>query len=299
MKRSTELTRELMAPPPAPIDGAVRVAIRDRLGAGIGPLVERLLPGDDIVVNLPLLRRARACPELLATPPEAFAWKPRFVRRSLGLAIMRSCVAGRFRTPMQAAGPVACEAVAEWERTGWRTFHWEPWFAGLAPGGQASVLAEAVSWATPLWSEFEWRLISHLADLGGVDDQWSCPAPRQVRLKGRSEVRVVLERGGTGPEGGGRCDRPVALVSMSGGRPGARWTEELAFLALAAGLRSPSRPVPARVMGVWPDAGAHATVDIDAGVLAAAADRVMATVEAVVDARLLSEAGRESRVEPG
>ncbi len=195
MKRSTELTRELMAPPPAPIDGAVRVAIRDRLGAGIGPLVERLLPGDDIVVNLPLLRRARACPELLATPPEAFAWKPRFVRRSLGLAIMRSCVAGRFRTPMQAAGPVACEAVAEWERTGWRTFHWEPWFAGLAPGGQASVLAEAVSWATPLWSEFEWRLISHLADLGGVDDQWSCPAPRQVRLKGRSEVRVVLDAG--------------------------------------------------------------------------------------------------------
>jgi hypothetical protein len=186
---------------------------------------------------------------------------------------------------------VSGEAVAEWERTGWRTFHWEPWFAGLAAGGRASVLADAVSWATPLWSALEWRVISHLAEVGGVDDQWSCPAPRPVRLKGRSELRVVLDGERTGPDEVGRCHRPVALVSMSGGRPGAPWAEELAFLALVAGLRSPSRPVPARVLGLWPDAGVHATVDIDAGVLTAAADRVVATVEVVVDARR-SEVGR-------
>ncbi len=298
MMGASELTRELMAPPRAPIDGGARVDVRNRLVSGLGPLVERLPPGDHVLVNLALLRQARTCPQSLAAPPEGFAWKPRFVRRSLGLAIVRSCVSGRFRTPMEAAGPVSDEAVAEWERTGWRTFHWEPWFAGLAAGGRASVLADAVSWATPLWSALEWRAISELVEVGGVDDQWTCPAPRPVRLKGRSELRVVLDGERAGPADVGRCNRPVALVSMSGGRPGAPWAEELAFLALAAGLRSPSRPVPARVLGLWPDAGVHATVDIDAGVLTAAADRVVATVEAVVDARL-SEADHLARTEPG
>jgi hypothetical protein len=129
-------------------------------------------------------------------------------------------------------------------------------------------------------------VISELIEIGGVDDQWTCPAPRPVRLKGRPELRVVLDGERAGPDEVGRCNRPVALVSMSGGSPGAPWAEELAFLALAAGLRSPSRPVPARVLGLWPDAGVHATVDIDAGVLAAAAHRVVVTVGAVVDARL-------------
>lgn len=291
MMRAAELTRELTAPPPAPIDDGARLELRDRLVSGIGPVVERLNPGDDILVNLPLLRQARICPDLLAVPQEPFAWKPLFVRRSLGLAIVRSCVTGRFRTPMEAAGPVSAEAVTEWERTGWRTFHWEPWFACLAPGARASVLADAVSWATPLWSAFDWSSIPQLPDIGGVDAQWSCPAPRPVRLKGRCEVRVALpgDRAGRGEVG--PCLQPVALVSMAGGRPGAPWAEELAFLSLAAGLRSPSRAVPARVLGVWPDCGAHGTVDITIDVLVAAVDLVVDTVDAVVGARL-SGAGR-------
>jgi hypothetical protein len=289
MTRAADLTRALTAPPIAPIDDDTRLALRDRLVSAIGPIVEYLPPGDDVVVNLPLLRQARTCPELLSAPPEAFAWKPLFVRRSLGLAIVRSCVSGRFRTPMEAAAPVSEEALIEWQRTGWRTFHWEPWFAGLAPGARATVLADAVSWATPLWSALEWGAIPGLPVVGGVDDQWTCPAPRPVRLKGRSELRVAVGGDRAWPDDGGLVDQPVALVSMSGGRSRAPWAEELAFLALAAALRSPSRPVPARVLGLWPDSGTHSVVDITSDTLMAAVDLVVATVDAVVESRLTGE----------
>jgi hypothetical protein len=78
----------------------------------------------------------------------------------------------------------------------------------------------------------------------------------------------------------------VALVSLSGGCPSTAWREELAYLALVASLRSPSRPVPSRVVGVWPDAGDDRVVEVDENALTAAADLVVATVTAVVGARL-------------
>jgi hypothetical protein len=77
----------------------------------------------------------------------------------------------------------------------------------------------------------------------------------------------------------------VGLVSVSGGHPPKAWPEELAYLALVASLRSPSRPVPARVLGLWPDAGADRSVEIDEAALMRAAERVVATVAAVAEAR--------------
>jgi hypothetical protein len=291
MMRATELTRALIAPSGYSSDDGLRGQLRERLASGIGPMVERLAQGDHVVVSLPLLRQARNRPDSLGLPEEAFVWKPVFVRRSLGLAIVNACSAGRFRTPMEAVGPVSTEAVAEWERTGWRTFHWEPWLAGLAAGARASVLAEAVGWATSLWSSFDWNAFPQRPQVGGVDDQWICPAGRTVRLKGRSELRVPLAAGRSLARGPDRANPPAALVSISRGCPGDCWSDELGFLALVAGLRSPSRPVPARVVGLWPDSGIHATVEIDNEVLMASVERVVATMDALVDARL-SVAGR-------
>jgi hypothetical protein len=233
-------------------------------------------------VSLPLLRTARTAPEWLARPEEPFTWKPLFVRRSLGLAVVGACASGRFRAPADAVGPVVDEAVAEWGRTGWRTFHWEPWVAGLTPGARAVVLADALCWATALWSSLDWAALSRAPRFGGVDDQWICPASRTLRLKARAEVRVPLGEGS-------------ALVSVSTGCPGTGWADELAYLALVAGMRSPTRPIPARVMGLWPDAGFHSSVDIDHRSLDGAVDRVVATVAATVEARtLVSEPARPS-----
>jgi hypothetical protein len=186
---------------------------------------------------------------------------------------------------MEAIGPVSDAAVAEWERTGWRTFHWEPWFARLAAGARASVLAEALGWATALWLAVEWNRLPRRPQVAGPADQWICPAGRVVILKARSELRVPLTGGAPGSAGGATAGGSTALVSVSSGCPGAAWAEELAYLALVGGLRWPTHPVPARVLGLWPDAGIHAAVDMDDAVLTAAAKRVIATVDAVVNAR--------------
>jgi len=285
------LTRALTAAGPTPLGDGIRARLRDLLISGIASVAAGIPRGDHVVVTSNLLRLARTRPGSLTLPEEGFVWKPVFVRRSLGLAVVEACLTGRFATPMEAVGPVSSEAVAEWERTGWRTFHWEPWFAGLGPGARAAVLADAVTWATSLWSSFDWRALPQPVELGGAYDQWSCPVPRSVRLKARSEVRVPLDGDG-GTAGAHGSQRPTALVSVSGGCPDPGRVEELAFVALVAGLRSPSRPLPARVMGLWPDAGEYAVVDLDADTLSVAVDRVVATVDSVVAARAVGQGVR-------
>ncbi len=288
MTGAVQRTLDLTAPAGPRVDDSELVQFRHRLSAALPPVVERLPAGQQVVMTLPLLRRARSRPEQLAQPEEPFVWKPAFVRRSLGLAVVDACVSGRFRTPAEAVGPVADEAVAEWDRTGWRTFHWEPWVAGLVPGARAVVLADALTWATALWSSFDWRSLAVPPRIGGADDQWVCPATRTMRLKARAELRVALvdavPRGARQDRGG----PPSALVSVSSGCPGPGWDDELAYLALVAGLRRPTRPVPARVFGLWPDAGLHSSVEIDGPTLLMAADRVVSGVAAVVGARLSS-----------
>ncbi len=285
MTRAAELTRALVAPSPGSVDEGFRERLRADLGHRIAPLAGRLDPGVPIAVTLTLLREARIRPEALAVPEEAFVWKPVFVRRSLGLAVVEACVTGRYRTPMEAVGPVAAEAVATWERTGRRIFHWEPWFAALPTGARASVLAEAVGWATSLWASVEWPALPAWPLIGSVDDRWRCPTAPGVHLKGRSELRIPLAPGHAGRTRPEPSATPVALVSVSSGCPSDTWSDELAFVALVAAVGSPSRPVPARVAGIWPDADRHARVEIDDATLAAAADRVVDTVEAVVRAQ--------------
>ncbi len=234
-----------------------------------------------MVVTLPLLRQADRDPESLVAPDEPFFWKPVFVRRSLGLSAIDGCLQRRFSTPGEAIGPIADQAVAEWRRTGWRTFHWEPWMAALSPAARSAVLAEAATWSTALWSSIDWRPFGGSIRLGGPDDQWVCPAARTVRLKGRCEVRLRSETSGQGDR-----TENTTLVSVASGIPANGWEAELGFLALVASLRSPTRPAPARVVGVWPDAGESRSVDITFATLAAAVDRVIACIRAVVEARL-------------
>jgi hypothetical protein len=265
--------------PPRVLEDADRLAVRTLLVAGLSPLAEQLPVGAQAVVSLPALRRMGTGADPLLEEP--FTWKPAYVRRSLGLAVVQACATGHFRAPAQAVAPVADAAVEEWSRTGWRTFHWEPWLAGLAPGARAVVLADALTWATALWSALDWGAMPGATQIGGLDDQWVCPATRTLRLRARSELRVPL----SGSPGDAHPGGPSALVSVSSGCPGPGWSEELAYLALVAGLRSPSRPVPSRVLGLWPDAGFRGFVEIDRPVLEGTVERVVATAAGLVQAR--------------
>ncbi len=243
-------------------------AARARLAAGIGEAVSGAPRRAPVEVTRHALAGAAGRPAGIA-PHEPFRWKPAFVRRSLGLAAVRACADGRWTAPAAAVAPLAEEAVARWHATGDRTFHWEPWLAGLAPGARAVVLAEATTWATPVWTALPWASLGDGARIGGPDDQWTCPAPRQVRLRGRAEARVAV--GGAG----GAAEVQVVVLA---GRPQGSWREELAFPALVAGLRWPARPVPARVVGLWPEASEVRTADVDTGLLVSTADRVVEVV---------------------
>lgn len=284
MTRPQELTAVVLAPPAKPIGPDVRRRVHRRLLDAVPALAANLADGDQIVVSLPLLRRVDRDPESLAAPEEPFSWKPAFVRRSLGLASVDACLHRRYSTPGEATGPVADEAVAEWGRSGWRTYHWEPWMAALSPAARSVVLAEAATWATAWWSSIDWRPFDGSIRVGGPDDQWVCPTARMIRLKGRCEVQIPLEPA-TGDGSGDRTSR-TTLLSVASGIPTDGWKAELGFLALVASLRSPTRPVPARVVGIWPDSGEHRSVDTTPGTLTTAADRVIAGIAGIVEARL-------------
>ena len=287
---------DLLAPPGPPVIEADRQAVRDLLVAGLTPLAGRLPAGGQALVSLPVLRHLGQAPDQGLRPDVPFAWKPAFVRRSLGLGVVQGCASGRFRTPAEAVAQVADEAVEEWRRTGWRTFHWEPWLAGLAPGARAVVLADAVTWATTLWSSLDWGALPEATQVGGVDDQWVCPAVRTVRLKARSELRVPLAP--LVPEADPRRapGAASALVAVAWGCPSPGWREELAYLALVAALRSATRPVPARVLGLWPDAGFREAVEVDRPVLERAVARVVATVGRLVKGQAVSAEGDGSEL---
>jgi hypothetical protein len=267
----------LTAPVSATVPSGTLDQLRARLSAGVADALAGVADGGRIEVGLPQLRRARYRPDLLGLPDEPFVWKPAFVRRSLGIAAVRACAAGRFRAPAAAVGPVADEALEDWRRSGRRTFHWEPWFAGLGPGGRASVLAESITWATPVWGALDWIRLGPSAELGRPDDAWVVPGTGAVRLRGRSEARIAVAGPDGRPAGG-----PV-LLSVAGGRPGDGWRRELAFLALVAGLAFPARPVPTRVVGLWPESGDLQAVDVDDAALSGAVDRVVDTVAVTAD----------------
>lgn len=285
---ATRLSRALVAPAVATVDGSVRQRIGHRLVAGVAGAVERLPPGEELEITLPVLRRALAHPELLLGRAEPFAWQPKFARRSLGLAVVQACAAGRFHSPTEAVGPIAAEAVDEWALTGRKTFYWEPWFAGLSAPGRALVLAEAVSWSTALWAAFDWSVLAGRLHRGAPTDQWALPVSRPVRLKCRSELRLT-----TAPSAAdlGSSVDPPSLVSVSSGGPSPTCDEELDFLALPA-LRAGSLPLPARVVGLWPEAGVHRIVELDEAALERAADRLLEGVATLVGARTAGVASR-------
>jgi hypothetical protein len=223
----------------------------------------------EVVVTLPVLRRALAGSASHTGWDEPFRWKPAFVRRSLGLAAIEACRSGRFRSPAEAVGPVADQAVAAWQRSGWRTFHWEPWLSYQPTGARAVVLAEAARWSTSLWCAVDWAALGSKVAVGGPDEQWRCPPNGAVRLRGRVDVRVTLPFG-------------MALVVTATGVPPPSWQSDLAFPALVAALSRPRRPLPCRVMGIWPDAGAHRALDIGPFVLERMSALVVEAVRTMV-----------------
>lgn len=251
-------------------------AVRDRLDRIVPELVEDSDRRGGTVMSLHRLRQMRREPD---GPDEPFAWKPAFVRRSLGLAAIDACLDRTVGGPAAAVGPVADAAVSEWQRTGWRTFHWEPWLANLGSAARAAVLAEATTWATAVWTSVDWARLPARPRLGGPDDRWTCPTASGVHLVARSEIKVALDDG-RHPDGAG--GGLAALVSIAGGAPRRGWESELGYLAMVGRLGPLGGARPVRVVGLWPEAGEHRVVEVTEPVLSAACDLALEGLRAAL-----------------
>ena len=119
------------------------------------------------MITLPVLRRALARPGAPARAGRAVCLAAEIRSAVAGPGRRRGVRRGTLPQSGRGGRTVAAEAVDEWGRTGWKAFHWEPWFAGLAPPARAVVLAEAVSWATALWTSFDWNTPRAMVSVSG------------------------------------------------------------------------------------------------------------------------------------
>ncbi len=154
-----------------------------------------------------------------------FVPSPVTCRRAVGLAAVARCVRRRAPSPAAAVAEVVAmgvEDAADGTDPGVRPPWWAAWYRSLPAGGRAMVEAEAVTWATQLWTALEWeRLVQPV--VGGGDDWWDCPGTRALTLRGRADVRVRAE------------GRPVLLV-VGSGLPPSDWRCALGFPALVGAL---------------------------------------------------------------
>ncbi len=291
MNHLADVTGLFLEPATGAIDDSLRDRLRDRLVSGIAPVVEGLPAGEPVVVSLPLLRRARARPDAPLLPEEPFVWKPAFAGVHLGLAVVDACVDGRFRHPdgghrpgvRRGRGGVGANRVAHL-----------PLGTVVRPAGPggAGRGAGRGAWAGPLRSGRPSTGTASPASPGrGTRRPVDVPggSGRSV-LKARSELRVPLPgdpsavaRGGGRPaDGAGLGVRrlPRGRLGRGAGLPGPGGR-----IALAVAARSPPGwwacgPMPASTPP-WTWTTPCST---------AAAERVIATVDAVVNARRSSGA---------
>jgi hypothetical protein len=199
----------------------------------------------------------------LPTVESPFTWSAVTARRGLGLAAMRLLVSGDVRTPTD--GVRAAMAQALRVHRGQRpTSSMDGWLAGLGPPARAAVAAEAVTWATRLWTALDWGALQ--APIIGQDRWWDSPHSSMLALRSRAEVRVSLPDEEGAPLG-------VHLVLLGGPRR-ASVRDELSVVALVEALRAPQAPPPGRVVGWWADSGRLVRVDVDGAVLQRGADVV-------------------------
>lgn len=275
LPRAGSLTDALMAPPTDTVAAGDLRILRDQLAGDLAALVEELPPGEKLRLDEFRFGQARRSPHRLSAPDGPFVASPAMSRRAVGQSAVGRCLRRRSPSPAVAVTEVlatgAEDAGADGD-PGARPPWWAGWYAGLDAGGQAMVEAEAVTWATQLWTALEWDRVTQ-AVVGGGDDWWDCPGTRALTLKGRADVRARADA------------RPVLLV-VGSGVPPADWRTDLGFPALVAALARGEKAVPARVVGLWPASGQVRILPVDGAALHDTATGVICAVSTWVDARL-------------
>jgi hypothetical protein len=266
LPRARGLTDALLAPgvpsPPPHVVADLSRSLRDGLAEA-----RRGCDGATVRVDAFAIRTA-ADPSRGEGRPEdgPFRWTPRRARRTVGVQAAARVVNGRVRCPAQGAERAVAALVEEARRGGARPGSLEDWLGTAPPAVVAAVLAEATAWATHLVTAIEWSRVGGSVEVGGPDRWWDLGGRPTVGLRGRVDVRL------TGP-------RPQqSLLTVVNGRPGPISRTELGLAALVDVLRRPAGPVPARVVGWWPECGRALVLDVGEELLTSTAAAVLAAV---------------------
>jgi hypothetical protein len=288
LPRAEALTDALMAEGADVIGADGMVSLRTRLGTELASAVEDSPEGERLRLDAFLLGRAGRDPDHFGVADEPFVASARNCRRAVGLGAVARCLGRPSLPPAPAVGDVlgmGVRAVEAGPDAGVPLPWWAAWYTGLPPAGRSMVEAEAVTWATQVWTSLSWQRLARPV-VGGADDWWECPGTRVVTLRGHADVRVR-------PPG-----RPAFLV-VGSEVPAGNWRLPLAFPALVSALvRGPSA-VPSRVIGLWPASGQVRILPVDLALLENTADAVLSTVAAWVAARRAEIRRRATPSTPG
>jgi hypothetical protein len=249
----------------------------ERLSAKLTALVAHRPGGGPFRLTDYVVRSALWPPEY-PLPQTPFAWSTRTARRSLGLASVRALLAGSAHSPVEGVGHAVRQAVRGIGQGLRPASSMDQWLAGLSAAGRAAVEADAVTWATRLWSGLEWRAFATPPTIGR-DHWWDSPHSSFLALRSRAEVRSSTADGRGKPVS-------VHLVVLGGPR---RTTirSELSVVALVEVLRRREPLLPGRIVGWWPDSGRFVSVDVDQVTLSegvATVARTVASLEATLEA---------------
>jgi hypothetical protein len=274
LPRAGALTDALMAPVTGTVPAGGLQELREQLAGDLGALAGELPEGDRLRLDSFRFAMAEEDPERLSVE-EPFVPSPATCKRTVGQSAVARCLRRRSPAPATAVAEVLAAGVEDAEggpdptaRPPW----WAGWYRSLPAGGRAMVEAEAVTWATQLWTALEWeRLVQPM--VGGADDWWDCPATRALTLKGQADVRARVG------------ERPALLV-VGAGVPPVDWRRSLGFPALVSALARGERSIPARVVGWWPASGQVRILPVDSEALADTATAVVCAVATWVDARI-------------
>jgi hypothetical protein len=265
-------------PAPSPLTAALLRPLRadhclvssaeiERLSAELGALVAHRPGGPFRLTDY--LVRTTLWPSGSPDPSSQFAWSAGTARRGIGLAAVRSMVAGTTQSPVDGVDLGVSRAISDERRGRGPMSSMGQWLAGLTAAERAAVQADAVTWATRLWNSLDWKAFDSPPTIGR-DHWWDSPHSSLLAIRSRAEVRSSSTDGRGNPVS-------VHLVVLGGPRrAGVR--SELSLVALVESLRTGDPRPPGRIVGWWPDSGHFVSLEVDQVTLSLGVTTVARTV---------------------
>ncbi|MHB1208501.1 MAG: hypothetical protein ACYC1I_02190 [Acidimicrobiales bacterium] len=174
-----------------------------------------------------------------------FRWSPATARRVLATGALRRSARHPERSLIDAITDEIADQLARTTSGFARRGSLGDWLAGLSATGIALVTAEAVNWAAQgaeigTWITFPWRV--------APSDAYYDVARARTTLRGRRDLEVTL-------------DESRVVLRLRAGSPGKSAGPGLRSDLTIEALTHPDGLAPARIIGVWPEAGVCLSVD--------------------------------------